>query len=667
MAVLLSPVGGVAGQFFDNNGNPLTGGKLYSYVAGTTTPQATYTSSSGVTAHSNPIILDAGGRVPSGEIWLTDGLQYKFVLKNANDVLIGTYDNIVGINSNFINFLAQEEIQTATAGQTVFTLTTTNYQPGTNSLNVFVDGVNQYDGSSYAYVETSSTIVTFTAGLHVGALVKFTTAQSLSSGVTDASLVTYDPPFANSVATTVKDKLAQYVSVKDFGAVGDGVTNDSAAFAAAIAVADNIYIPSGTYLADIAVPSNKVLMGENKATTILRNYTPTYSVITLDASTNNVEFVSISNVSLISNGGGNGIYFYSAGAGNNKYCDNIQLSGIDIYGGFSAAGLNIESRCIWSTFTDIEIRESGVGLRVYSAGDVSQCKFDSCRFAANDQWGVVFENTGYFNQSNTFLNCNIENNNPLNSSSYGGMYIKQVNVLTIQGCYFEGNGTNAKANIYIDTDAVAAEVAIRDCIVQGSNNCIVSNGVTNVRLMTGSIDNIRKGVGETILLNNDHPDNDVSIGNIYPLGDDELKCYFGSNSGVISGYRKETGNTMFMLLQTPVFSIPTIDLRNTISNILFFNYDNNHTFTLNAVPFKNVPMSQQITIMYQNWGAFVNGTLTIQNAVNLGTPIESNLLSDSTPGVQLFGGINASLSSDNREMLVLKNIGANLIEISRSF
>ena len=43
MAVNLSPVGGVAAQFFDNSGNVLTGGKLYTYAAGTTTPAATTT------------------------------------------------------------------------------------------------------------------------------------------------------------------------------------------------------------------------------------------------------------------------------------------------------------------------------------------------------------------------------------------------------------------------------------------------------------------------------------------------------------------------------------------------------------------------------------------------------------------------------------------------
>ena len=100
MAVLLSPVGGAAAQFLDNNGNPLLAGKLFTYVAGTTTNQATYTSSSGVTPHTNPIILDAGGRVPGGEIWLTASAAYKFVLYTSNDVLIGTYDNIMGINDD---------------------------------------------------------------------------------------------------------------------------------------------------------------------------------------------------------------------------------------------------------------------------------------------------------------------------------------------------------------------------------------------------------------------------------------------------------------------------------------------------------------------------------------------------------------------------------------
>jgi hypothetical protein len=251
MAVFLSPVGGAAVQFFDNSGNVLTGGKLYTYLAGTTTPTPTYTSATGTTFHSNPIILDAAGRVPAGgEIWLADNTQYKFVLKDANEVLIGTYDNLIGINSNFLNYELQQEIVTATAGQTVFNLSTITYQPGTNTLTVFVDGVNQYGpGAQYAFIETDTDTVTFVNGLHVGALVKFTTAVSLSAGVTSAALVVYTPAGTCAVNTLVQTKLRESISVLDFGADKTGVADSTTAFTNALAAAtpQAVFVPAGSY------------------------------------------------------------------------------------------------------------------------------------------------------------------------------------------------------------------------------------------------------------------------------------------------------------------------------------------------------------------------------------------------------------------------------------
>ena len=99
MAVFLSPVGGAAAQFFTNTGAVLTGGKLYTYLAGTTTPATSYTTSAGTVARTNPVVLDSAGRVPSGgEIWLSP-VAYKFILKDSNEILIATYDNIFGIGA----------------------------------------------------------------------------------------------------------------------------------------------------------------------------------------------------------------------------------------------------------------------------------------------------------------------------------------------------------------------------------------------------------------------------------------------------------------------------------------------------------------------------------------------------------------------------------------
>lgn len=77
-------------QFFDANGDPLVGGKLYSYIAGTTTPQATFTDQSGSTTNTNPVILDSRGEA---SVWFGAG-TYKLALKTAADVDVWTVDNI---------------------------------------------------------------------------------------------------------------------------------------------------------------------------------------------------------------------------------------------------------------------------------------------------------------------------------------------------------------------------------------------------------------------------------------------------------------------------------------------------------------------------------------------------------------------------------------------
>ncbi len=53
-------------QFFDNSGNPLSGGKLFFYVPSSSTKKDTYTDSTKNTANANPYILDSAGRVSSG-------------------------------------------------------------------------------------------------------------------------------------------------------------------------------------------------------------------------------------------------------------------------------------------------------------------------------------------------------------------------------------------------------------------------------------------------------------------------------------------------------------------------------------------------------------------------------------------------------------------------
>ena len=92
----LSPIGS-AMQSFTNGGVPLAGGKLYSFIAGTTTPIATYVDPQGLIENLNPIILDSAGRVPN-QIRFLAGDTVKLHLTDANDNAIWTEDNLKGIN-----------------------------------------------------------------------------------------------------------------------------------------------------------------------------------------------------------------------------------------------------------------------------------------------------------------------------------------------------------------------------------------------------------------------------------------------------------------------------------------------------------------------------------------------------------------------------------------
>lgn len=76
---------------FDSNGDPLSGGKLYSYIAGTATPVSTYSDAAGSSPNSNPVVLDANGEA---DVYIATGIAYKFILTDSEDVVQWTVDDV---------------------------------------------------------------------------------------------------------------------------------------------------------------------------------------------------------------------------------------------------------------------------------------------------------------------------------------------------------------------------------------------------------------------------------------------------------------------------------------------------------------------------------------------------------------------------------------------
>jgi len=95
MTANISPVGN--SQFLDVNGNPLSGGKLYTYEAGTTTPLAAYTTAEGDVPQPNPVILNSLGTLDD-PLYLANGVAYKIIVKTSAGVSLGLeYDDIYGV------------------------------------------------------------------------------------------------------------------------------------------------------------------------------------------------------------------------------------------------------------------------------------------------------------------------------------------------------------------------------------------------------------------------------------------------------------------------------------------------------------------------------------------------------------------------------------------
>lgn len=180
-------------QFFDANGNPLVGGKLYSYAAGTTTPLSTYTDSTGSTANTNPVILDSRGEA---NVWLASA-SYKLALYTSTNVLVWTVDNIDAIS----------------------VLDTLAASGGSNLIGFIQSGTG-----------------------------------------------------AN--ATTVQARLRQTLSVKDFGATGDGSTDDTTAIQEAFNAGSGrtVYFPAGTYRisSQIVVKTKTTLLGDGMNKSIIK-------------------------------------------------------------------------------------------------------------------------------------------------------------------------------------------------------------------------------------------------------------------------------------------------------------------------------------------------------------------------------------------------------------
>jgi hypothetical protein len=169
------------------------------------------------------------------------------------------------------------QVFSGTGSQTVFTLAS---DPGAlgNSAQVYIGGVYQ-QRSTYTIAGTT---LTFSSAPVAGTdNIEFVNFLTSNIGSTSADLVTYTPTGTSAVARSAASKFGDTVSVKDFGAKGDAVTDDTAAIQAAITYAAStinsasgmeVLLPTGTYLISsrITLPNRVGLRGANGRGTVIK-------------------------------------------------------------------------------------------------------------------------------------------------------------------------------------------------------------------------------------------------------------------------------------------------------------------------------------------------------------------------------------------------------------
>jgi hypothetical protein len=415
-------------QFLTNNGTPASGYKLYTYESGTTTPLATYTDKAQTTANANPIILDSRGEA----VIYLQSENYRFTLKDASDVTIWTRDNVMspildaaigGVTPLICETVdAMESLIGLADGALIKTL-------GFDSVGDGGHGDYRYDASSSATANGGTVIAPDSGGGRF---------LLLFSG---------------------------FINVKQFGAKGDGVTDDTAAIQAAIdyasAIVQNIiasksdfvtasvYFPAGRYkhTSTLFVKEGVRLLGESKSSSMLLS-SGVATAIQMGGASREYSDVVVENLCIAGDGVTNttkGVYFERCIRA--SYIKNCHIYGF----GYNVYGVNTWALQIVDNFIHDAL-----------ANNIYWSQSTACTIRRNRIDGALNEGIVLDGQNATELISVTIADNAIQGSTYNGIKIIDATTVSLQNNFFESN--NQAASTYGDVLSIPGSRSVKTTV-----------------------------------------------------------------------------------------------------------------------------------------------------------------------------------------------------------
>jgi len=336
------------------------------------------------------------------------------------------------VGANFTN-----NTFTGNGSQTAFT--TTVEAGSKNNAQVYIDGVYQLKSS----FSVSSTTLTFTEAPPLNSQIEVIIGNAIDNLDGDSGNINYNQGGTGAQTRTVEGKLQDVVSVKDFGAIGDGVTDDTAAIQAAINAALNastnsaIEIPAGIY-----VISNTLTMNTGRVPSIYGAGSNAVTIICAAGSFSSAQAI----FSILRTSG--------------------TRSANNVFKGFTlrdASGVAHGFEMSWVTeslFEDVGLYNLKLGMNLTDT--IFSCHFDSVRTASMPSGSIGIQFADECNHL-LFSNC------IFSGGAKGAVFTESANAVKFNNCDFEG-GTSYHIEV-----SPATGFKVRSLTI---NNCYFEDGAT---------------------------------------------------------------------------------------------------------------------------------------------------------------------------------------------